>query len=252
MREGRRIISRCLGLSAALMLCACILGAQVHSPARLVPTTTQSPDEFGTQDYTVTVIPAESFTADAATGTDHSNLFRWLGDPGDFYAGVSIPSGAIVDFIGLETFSHNANEWSAELFYLDRYSGTTSGLVAISSSAHGDSGYDSDYNASALGWQLDRNVHNALVLDVAQLVPFFGGGFGWVEIWWRRAVSPAPATATFSDVPTTDPAFQFVEALAASGITAGCGGGNYCPDAPLTRRQMAVFLSKALGLRWPY
>jgi hypothetical protein len=37
----------------------------------------------------------------------------------------------------------------------------------------------------------------------------------------------------------------------ASGITAGCGGGNFCPDNPLTRRQMAVFLAKALGLNWP-
>jgi hypothetical protein len=53
-------------------------------------------------------------------------------------------------------------------------------------------------------------------------------------------------------VPTNDSAFQFVEALVASGITVGCGGGNYCPDAPLTRRQMAVFLSKALGLHWPW
>jgi len=77
-----------------------------------------------------------------------------------------------------------------------------------------------------------------------------GNGFGGVQIVWRRQVSTAPATATFSDVPTTDGAFQFVEALVASGVTAGCGGGNYCPDSPLTRRQMAVFLSKSLGLHW--
>jgi hypothetical protein len=51
-------------------------------------------------------------------------------------------------------------------------------------------------------------------------------------------------------VPPSDPAFQYIEALFASGITAGCAGGNYCPDAPLTRRQMAVFLAKALGLQW--
>jgi hypothetical protein len=25
----------------------------------------------------------------------------------------------------------------------------------------------------------------------------------------------------------------------------------YCPDAPLTRGKMAVFLAKALGLDWP-
>jgi hypothetical protein len=63
-------------------------------------------------------------------------------------------------------------------------------------------------------------------------------------------VSPAPATATFGDVPTSHPFFRYVEALVASGITAGCGGGNYCPDAALTRGQMAVFLSKALGLHF--
>lgn len=73
----------------------------------------------------------------------------------------------------------------------------------------------------------------------------------FVRIDWHRQVSPAPASATFSDVPTSHPQFQFVEALFAAGITAGCGGGNYCPDAPLTRGQMAVFLSVALGLHWP-
>ena len=68
-----------------------------------------------------------------------------------------------------------------------------------------------------------------------------------------RQVSPAPAIATFNDVPTNDPAFQFIEALAASGITVGCSESPplYCPDSPLTRRQMAVFLSKGLGLYWP-
>jgi hypothetical protein len=72
-----------------------------------------------------------------------------------------------------------------------------------------------------------------------------------VHIVYSLQVSPAPGAATFNDVPTSDPAFQFVEALYSSEITAGCGSGNYCPDAPLTRRQMAVFLAKALGLHWP-
>jgi hypothetical protein len=74
---------------------------------------------------------------------------------------------------------------------------------------------------------------------------------GAVRVYYQLQVSPAPATATFGDVPTGHPFFQFVEALAASGITAGCGAGNFCPDSPLTRGQMAVFLSKALGLHWP-
>ena len=41
------------------------------------------------------------------------------------------------------------------------------------------------------------------------------------------------------------------QALVSSGVTGGCGAGNYCPDAPLTRGQMATFLAKALGLAWP-
>ena len=72
-----------------------------------------------------------------------------------------------------------------------------------------------------------------------------------IRIVWRRQVSPAPAAATFGDVPTGHWAFRFVEALAASGITGGCGGGNYCPDNPVTRASMAVFLATALGLHWP-
>ena len=72
-----------------------------------------------------------------------------------------------------------------------------------------------------------------------------------ITIRYRLQVSPAPGVATFNDVPTGHPFFQFVEALAASGITAGCGGGNFCPDQPLTRGQMAVFLAKALGLHFP-
>lgn len=73
-----------------------------------------------------------------------------------------------------------------------------------------------------------------------------------VEIWWKRQVSPAPGVASFGDVPTTSPYFRFVEALAAAGITSGCGSGNYCPGDPVTRSQMAVFLAEALGLHYEH
>jgi hypothetical protein len=43
-------------------------------------------------------------------------------------------------------------------------------------------------------------------------------------------------------------AFAWVEALAARGISAGCGGGNYCPQNPATRAEMAVFLVKTFSL----
>jgi hypothetical protein len=80
-----------------------------------------------------------------------------------------------------------------------------------------------------------------------------GTNVSWNQyrVRYRLQVSPAPATATFGDVPVGSPLHRFVEALAASGITGGCGGGNYCPNSPLTRGQMAVFLATALGLHFP-
>ncbi len=40
---------------------------------------------------------------------------------------------------------------------------------------------------------------------------------------------------------------RYIEKLAALGITAGCGNNNYCPDAEVSRAQMAVFITRALG-----
>jgi hypothetical protein len=39
-----------------------------------------------------------------------------------------------------------------------------------------------------------------------------------------------------------------INALASAGITTGCGDGSFCPYAPLSRSQMAVFIAKALHL----
>jgi hypothetical protein len=75
-------------------------------------------------------------------------------------------------------------------------------------------------------------------------------GFGGVRLTWHRQVSPPPASATFADVQPGDFGFQQIEALVASGVTGGCGGANYCPNATVTRAQMAIFLAKALGLHW--
>jgi hypothetical protein len=56
---------------------------------------------------------------------------------------------------------------------------------------------------------------------------------------------PPPCAGTFGDVPCPSIFADWIEALAAEGITGGCGGGNYCPQNPVRRDQMAVFLLKA-------
>jgi hypothetical protein len=71
-------------------------------------------------------------------------------------------------------------------------------------------------------------------------------------VFWQRQIAPTPASATFADVPTSHPFFNEIEQLAKSGVTLGCGGGSYCPDASVTRGQMAAFLGRALGLSWDF
>ena len=63
------------------------------------------------------------------------------------------------------------------------------------------------------------------------------------------SVSCASTNPYFSDVPATDSFFPYVQKLYELGITTGCGNGDYCPSADVTRDQMAVFLARAfLGM----
>ena len=60
----------------------------------------------------------------------------------------------------------------------------------------------------------------------------------------------ALASHSFTDVPTNDPFHADIAALKDSYVSpTGCGGGNFCPDAFVTRGQMAAFLNRlgALG-----
>ena len=57
--------------------------------------------------------------------------------------------------------------------------------------------------------------------------------------------TPPPCAHVFGDVPCPSTFANWIEAMAAEGITGGCGGGNFCPMNPVRRDQMAVFLLKA-------
>lgn len=49
----------------------------------------------------------------------------------------------------------------------------------------------------------------------------------------------------FLDVPATHMFHTFVNRMVWRGITAGCGAGKYCPDAGVSRAQIAVFLLRS-------
>ena len=166
-----------------------------------------------------------------------------------YYATVDIPLGVVIDYIGFD----NWNDGTPAIMGLALYEDGNL-IAAVQSTPH--QSFVLDINPDPIGFLYTGGPVERpyLVLDVeaapSPLTQFFIGA----QVVWKRTVSPAPDTATFNDVPTNHPLFQYIEALAASGITGGCLANPplYCPDAPLTRGQMAVFLSKALGLHWPF
>lgn len=64
---------------------------------------------------------------------------------------------------------------------------------------------------------------------------------------------PLPCEDLFTDVPCGSQFDTFIEQFYRDGITLGCDVGMYCPNDPVTRRQMAVFVERAMrgGTRWP-
>ena len=56
--------------------------------------------------------------------------------------------------------------------------------------------------------------------------------------------TPPPCAGVFDDVPCPSLFADWIEELAAEQITAGCDTGKFCPEQPVQRDQMAVFLLK--------
>jgi hypothetical protein len=225
------------------------------------------PDQFGSNWFTKVIPPTAFFPADDTTPYSASafGYYHSRGSNGSFNAPLDMPPGTEVQQVCLfvrdssSTYQIGFNWVAFRMGDSTEASGSTSigsvysgvaetpgetvicvvpaSPVQIRAFADVDGDGDLEYNYHALNLSAggDTNVR-----------------WGAAYVVWRRAMSPAPATATFpNDVPTSHPFFRYVEALYASGITAGCGAG-YCPDDPVTRGQMAVFLTKALGLYWPW
>ena len=74
-----------------------------------------------------------------------------------------------------------------------------------------------------------------------------------MAVWIVRVLdggNPEPVDRSrFGDVNSEDWYVTHVERMFELEVTSGCGNGtNYCPDRPVKRSQMAVFLTRAFGL----
>ena len=238
-----RIITRCLVFGLTL-LC-------VPAFAQIAPNT------YGTQSETSTTIFAYDFQPYGANTTwADSPLFNRYVNNGNgccFVAGVRLPNGAAVTGLEIDGCDFSVlGSLVAELLTCPPPAGSAcTGLVGLTETGDAAAPGCGVYHVNINPQTVD-NVTTSYFIEAGNPNDISGTvRFRAVRVFYKLQVSPPPGTATFGDVPTTHLFYQYIEALASAGITAGCGGGNYCPDAPLTRGQMAVFLSKALGLHWP-
>ena len=223
----------------------------VNAPEGIV----ESGESFGTISLSVEQVFSWGFQTtrpDIDVIRDNGNGYRSYQVAGGatiFYAPVQLPSGVEIDFIALNYCDNSANSLTLTMFdsFGDNQFNTIGTFTPPNRTGCG-------YAVSnELNYHYDANSGHLLSFYVFQTGGLDGSvSFRGAEVRYRRKVSPAPAVATFpNDVPTNHPQFRFVEALAASGVSGGCGAGAFCPDAAVTRGQMAVFLAVALGLHFP-
>jgi hypothetical protein len=209
----------------------------------------QVPNTYGTASVSYYRMGGSEFdpiaTSDAYTDSfysDNTTYRRYGADTFASFIGTPhLPSGAKV----LAVYG--------SLYGAINVCGSSGSLCTVIAPYTGSMGCGFDtVDVSAAGYVVDNSPGGNLM--VIRLVT--GGSDGsdsiaGAVVAYQLQVSPAPGSATFPDVPVSDFGFQYVEALVASGITGGCGGGLYCPDNPVTRRQMAIFIAKSLGLHFP-
>jgi hypothetical protein len=232
------------------------------------------PNTFGTSFVSYVEVPANAFLPYNSGETYTSDNFgagpRWVtgGSSGShtLAAPLHLPSGAKVTYLELDYHDTSATTYTYGSLYFCDYHGLgctahptagfgpadclIAGFICSGVAAtDGDSEWDADLTPDNI--VADNYTKSFTLLAIPSAFDGSEKVAGMI-VGYVLQVSPSPGVATFSDVPLSDYRNKFVEALYSAGITAGCGGSppHFCPDLPLTRGQMAVFLAAALGLQW--
>lgn len=263
---GHRADRLVIGACAALLLVAPAALAQSGAPTL--------PNSFGQANQLTAYYAARWVPFNGTPIPVQDNLSGYIGPnaPGynaQYWTQVELPNGASLDGLDFLVYDNDANGHIAcDLIgtqgafpsagdpdpTFDYVTGASTGdaetpgytvlspTFVVPRIIHAWEDWDDDGAPSAAAYYL---ACFAQQVDGNATLRFWGA-----LLHWHRTISPGPATATFDDVPVGSFGFQHIEALAASGITAGCDATHFCPNATATRAQMAVFLAKALGLHW--
>lgn len=215
---------------------------------------------LGGQDFWVAA--TEFMARDAGVHLSYEQFFYYssTGTGTETYdAHFQLPNGSLINVLRCFVYDADATDDVSVSMWRQWHNTTTNTpsnaqIAAVTST--GSSGYQDPDQQSINHTFLTRSGASNAEVNLYTLIAFLPGGVTTVRlrgcrIFYMRQIAPAPATATFNDVPVGAQLFAEVEAMAASGVTAGCNATDFCPDNPVTRRQMAAFFSRALGLHWP-
>jgi hypothetical protein len=200
-----------------------------------------------------TWIPIDNFTMWRSTDTYNAgaDYYRYFINPGYHYmgSGINLPSGAYL--YGARAYYYDSTTAGRVQALIWRFTAPSNRTLLRLAESSGTPGYGS------LWLLLNHTIRNGdgyyvIYLGTSTNSPNLR--VGGVRLFWNRQVRtglPNP----FDDIGGLNNRFQnAIIALAASGITTGCDANSFCPNSPVTRGQMAVFLAEALGLHWgpPY
>jgi hypothetical protein len=219
-----------------------------------------SAQTFGPNDQVLTIGATDFHPTLFNQPFDYAAQTFYLGGIGNYAAPLHLPDGAEITQMCMYSFDPDGEGTDARIFAMKLPAGGQgdAGLVLADGSFIGEN-FNIGYGTVCTD-PMSYTVHSDADLDgggVRHLAHFVyvethtSTKIGGVRITWHRKVSDPPATANFADVPVGAFGFAQIEALAASGVTGGCGAGKFCPNQTVTRAQMAIFLAKALGLYWP-
>lgn len=251
-----------LALAAPAFAAERIVGARNASPDQIVevaPAYEGGGETYGVGSLSVYTVRAEDFLPpSSAIGYDTVNtggiyVFQTTTVTDDWWARVQVPAGSLIERIELQACdTTTTGQILFGLARMDAPAQTGSNVTAVGSTGTAATPGCAFFSLTPTATLQVDNRNKSYVLFVDWSGNFTSANkVAAFRVFYRLQVSPAPAVATFTDVPVGTPQHRFVEALVAAGITGGCGTGLYCPGDPVTRGQMAVFLSVALGLHFP-
>jgi hypothetical protein len=272
IKEATTMCNKLVSAIAALLLSLAVGEARAQAPGGpgadetyvspvIEQTTTDGPSLLpaGTATYSRTISAWEfqpinsSVTWDTTTPAGEPiQRYRTGGTSTGFRAGLDLPSGAKIMSYVIDGCDSSATAAVSLSLYICPFSGEGSCTLFGGPST----GVAATPGCSTV--EVTPGTQPVVNLGTYSYFVSVGLGasdsttsFASVRLLYTLPISNAPATASFVDASTSHWAFQGIEALKASGITTGCNPPTYdrfCPEDPVTRAQMAMFLARALGL----